>query len=194
MKKFLTGGLLALLPAIAVLALYHFLFSPRVDYWEASAPELLAERIEKNTNITEVEFTCRIDAPTDKVFLALREPERLQALSEGVRFSRLVQAQDNYRVIEVEAPILGRPQHFTLRFAFFPKEKRIAFKTLEGRLADMQGEYYLFPSPDGKKTLLTYKATVQDRLSLPLPLSLQKKAIRQAFVAFLRALKKELAL
>ena len=51
----------------------------------------------------------------------------------------------------------------------------------------------LTPSPDGKKTLLTYRASARDKTHMPIPLALQKSAMREAFVLTLRGLKKGLS-
>jgi len=110
-----------------------------------------------------------------------------------VRLSRLVSSQDNRKVVEFQAKVLGRPQSFTLEFIFFPSEKRVTFKTVENPLADMQGEYRFLSSPNGKKTLIIYQATSRDKVSLPIPLSMQKSAAREGFVSLVLALKKGLA-
>lgn len=187
-------GLLALMTAAVVAAgvSYYRIRSAAIP-WEGSVEEILTERIDKNADLMKVEFTTFIDAPVETVFRAFSEPERTQEFSDSVRLSRLVSSQDNRKVVEFQARVLGRPQNFTLAFIFFPSENRVAFKTVENPLADMQGEYRFTPSPDGKKTLLTYQATSRDKVNLPVPLSLQKSATREAFVSLIRALKKGLA-
>jgi hypothetical protein len=89
--------------------------------------------------------------------------------------------------------ILGQPQRFTLEFTFLPEEKRVEVKTVENQLTDLSGEYRLAPSPDGTKTLLTYSGTSKDKVKLPVPLALQKSALRETFVSTIQALKKGLA-
>ena len=89
--------------------------------------------------------------------------------------------------------ILGQPQRFTLEFTFLPEEKRVAIKTVESQLAVLNGEYRLAPSPDGTKTLLTYSGTSRDKVKLPVPLALQKSALRETFVSTIQAVKKGLA-
>jgi hypothetical protein len=89
--------------------------------------------------------------------------------------------------------ILGQPQRFTLEFTFLPEEQRVEVKTVENQLTDFSGEYRLAPSPDGTKTLLTYSGTSKDKVKLPIPLALQKSALRETFVSTIQALKKGLA-
>jgi len=193
MKKILWGLLaLATVAAVAVAVSYYRLRSAAMQ-WEGPASEILTERLDKNADFMEAEFTTRIDAPVETVFRAFSQPERTQEFSDSVHLSRLVSSQDNRKVVEFQAKVLGRPQNFTLEFSFFPSENRVTFKTVENPLADMQGEYRFISSPDGKKTLLTYQATSRDKVNLPIPLSMQKSAAREAFVSMVRALKKGLA-
>jgi uncharacterized protein YndB with AHSA1/START domain len=192
--KTILWGLLAL-TAVAALAIgvgYYRLRSASIP-WQGPVAEILTERIDKNADRMEVDFTTRIDAPVEAVFQAFSQPERTQEFSDNVRLSRLVSDQDNRKVVEFEAKVLDRPQNFTLEFTFFPSEKRVTFATVENPLADMQGEYRFLPSPDGSKTLLIYQATSRDKASLPIPLSMQKSAAREGFVSLIRALKKSLA-
>jgi len=193
MKKILWSALaLTALVAVAVGVSYYRLRSAAI-LWEGPVEEILTERIDKNADRMEVEFTTRIDAPIETVFRAFSQPERTQEFNDNVRLSRLVSGQDNRKVVEFQAKVLGRPQNFTLEFTFFPSESRVTFRTVENPLADMQGEYRFISSPDGKKTLLTYQATSRDKVDLPVPLSMQKSAAREAFVSLIRALKRGLA-
>jgi len=89
--------------------------------------------------------------------------------------------------------ILGQPQRLTLEFTFVPGEHRVTIRTIENQFSDLSGEYRLTPSPDGTKTLITYTGISKDKAKLPVPLALQKSALRETFVSTIRALKKGLA-
>jgi len=140
-----------------------------------------------------VEFTSRIDAPVAAVLRAFSEPERSAEVSSIVRYSKLLKNEGNHKVVEFEMVILGQPQRFVLEFTFLPEEQRVEIKTVENQLADLSGEYRLTPSPDGTKTLLTYSGTAKDKVKLPIPLALQKSALRETFASTIQALKKGLA-
>ena len=161
--------------------------------WEGPVPEILSEKLDKDTDTMSIEFTSRIDAPVDVVFQAFSEPERGAEFSDHMRFSKLIRSEENKKTVEFDMVILGRPQQFSLAFAFFPEERRIAVTTVENPLSDLTGEYRLVPSPDGTKTLLTYKGTSKDKTNLPIPLALQKSALRETFVTTIQALKKGIA-
>src|SRR5215831_4706134 len=119
--------------------------------WEGSVDEILSEKLEKNTDTMEIEFTSRIDAPVDAVFRAFTEPERSKEFSDSVRYAKLLSSEGNHKTVEFEMVILGQPQRLTLEFTFLPQENRVAIKTIENQFSDLSGEYRLTPSPDGTK-------------------------------------------
>ena len=161
--------------------------------WEGSVPEILSEKLEKDTDTMSVEFTSRIDAPLDAVLRSFAEPERSAEFSPIVRYSKLVSGEGNKKVVEFEMVILGQPQHFTMEFTFLPTDRRVTIKTVDNAMTDLNGEYRFSPSPDGAKTMLTYTGTAKDKVKMPVPLGLQKSALRETFVATIQALKKGLA-
>jgi hypothetical protein len=187
-------GLLALIGVgIAFLGVRYSQLRTAARLWEGPVPEILSEKLDKQADTMTVEFTSRIDAPIAAVLQAFSEPERSAEFSNIVRYSKLLKSEGNHKVVEFEMVILGQPQRFTLEFTFLPEEKRVEVKTVENQLTDLSGEYRLAPSPDGTKTLLTYSGTSKDKVKLPIPLALQKSALRETFVSTIQALKKGLA-
>ena len=193
MKKALWGLLVLLGVGLAFLGLRYYRLSVAARLWEGPVPEILSEKLDKQADTMTVEFTSRIDAPVAAVLRAFSEPERTAEFSSIVRYSKLLQSEGNRKVVEFEMVILGQPQRFTLEFTFLPEEKRVAIKTVENQLTDLNGEYRLVPSPDGAKTLLSYSGTARDKVKLPVPLAFQKSAMRETFVSTIQALKKGLA-
>lgn len=193
MKKILWGALALIGIGVAFLGWRYQQLRSAAALWEGAVPEILSEKLEKNTDTMSVEFTARVDAPVDAVLRAFAEPERSAEFSNIVRFSKLVQSDGNKKVVEFEMVILGQPQHLTMEFAFFPEERRVTLKTVENPLSDLSGEYRFSPSPDGGKTMLTYSGEAKDKVKMPIPMALQKSALRETFVATVQALKKGLA-
>ena len=193
MKKALWGLLVLIGVGFAFLGVRYYQLRTAARLWEGSVPEILSEKLDKQADTMTIEFTSRIDAPVAAVLRAFSEPERTAEFSTIVRYSKLLQSEGNRKVVEFEMVILGQPQRFTLEFTFLPEEKQVVVKTVENQLADLSGEYRLVPSPDGTKTLLTYSGTSKDRVKLPVPLALQKSALRETFVSTIQALKKGLA-
>jgi hypothetical protein len=191
-KKALWGLLALCLVGLAFLGLRYAQLRSAAVRWEGPVEEILSEKLEKQADTMEVEFTSRLDAPVAAVFAAFTEPERSQEFGDNVRYSKLLQNEGNRKIVEFEMVILGRPQRFIMEFTFLPTENLVKVRTVENQLADLSGEYRLTPSPDGTKTLLTYTGTSKDKVNLPTPLALQKSALRETFVSSLRALKKGL--
>ncbi len=158
--------------------------------WEGPVAEILSEKLDKYAATMTMEFTSRLDAPLADIWQAFSEPERSAEFSETIRVSRLLQAQGNRKLILFEMVMLGQPQRLSMQFTFLPGENRVRIQSVESQLSDIQGEYHFTPSPDGTKTLLTYTGTLKDKVSLPVPLALQKNAARESFVSTVRALKK----
>ena len=158
--------------------------------WEGPVAEILSEKLDKHADTMTMEFTSRLDAPLADIWQAFSEPERSAEFSETIRVSRLLQAQGNSKLILFEMVMLGQPQRLSMRFTFLPGENRVRIQSVESQMSDIQGEYRFTSSPDGTKTLLTYTGTLKDKVSLPVPLALQKNAARESFVSTVRALKK----
>ena len=158
--------------------------------WEGPVAEILSEKLDKQADTMTMEFTSRLDAPLADIWQAFSEPERSAEFSETIRVSRLLQAQGNSKLILFEMLMLGQPQRLSMQFTFLPGENRVRIRSVESQLSDIQGEYRFTPSPDGTTTLLTYTGTLKDKVSLPVPLALQKNAARESFVSTVRALQK----
>lgn len=81
----------------------------------------------------------------------------------------------------------------TVDLTYVKDKNEVGIKTVEG-VIDIDGVYALSPSPDGKKTLVTYTATQKNKLPLPVPKSVEESAIKEQFANLMRAIKKDLQL
>lgn len=193
MKKIFWGVLVLSVVGLVTAGWWYLRLRSAAQQWEGPVAEILSEKLEKDTDTMEIEFTSRVDAPVDAVFRAFTEPERSQEFSDSVRYAKLLSNEGNRKTVEFEMVILGQPQRLTLEFTFVPGEHRVTIRTIENQFSDLSGEYRLTPSPDGTKTLITYTGISKDKAKLPVPLALQKSALRETFVSTIRALKKGLA-
>lgn len=193
MKKIIWSSLVLGIVILIAGGWWYLRLRSAAQQWEGPVAEIISEKLEKDTDTMEIEFTSRVDAPVDTVFRAFTEPERSKEFSDAVRYSKLLQGEANRKTVEFEMVILGQPQRVTLEFTFLPQENRVTIKTVESQFSDFSGEYRLTPSPDGTKTLITYSGTSKDKAKLPVPVALQKSALRETFVSTIRALKKGLA-
>jgi len=192
-KKIFWGVLVLSVVGLVTAGWWYLRLRSAAQQWEGPVAEILSEKLEKDTDTMEIEFTSRVDAPVDAVFRAFTEPERSQEFSDSVRYAKLLSNEGNRKTVEFEMVILGQPQRLTLEFTFVPGEHRVTIRTIENQYSDLSGEYRLTPSPDGTKTLITYTGISKDKAKLPVPLALQKSALRETFVSTIRALKKGLA-
>ena len=173
-----TRTLYATIGIVAVLALAC---SPKLEQGEV---------LEKNGDTFTIRLTSTIDEPIDRVWQAFQTPERLEKYSEQYQQTKLVKDEGTIKVVDYRVSTLGQVQAFTMELTMQPQEHVVKLKTLESSLADIVGEYDLKPAPDGKSTVITYKATQKDKVNIPAPVSVQKTAIKEAFDNLVAGIKK----
>ena len=160
--------------------------------WEGQVPEILSEKIEKEGDVANIELTSRIDAPVPDVFAAFHRPERTPELVEEIKQAKVVASDDNKKTVEFHLTTLGQLQVMTVDLSYAKDGKSVGIKTVEGAI-DIDGVYELSPSPDGKKTLVTYRAKQKNKLPLPIPANVERSAIKEQFANLMKAIKKDLA-
>lgn len=159
--------------------------------WEGQVPEITSEKITKENDVVTVNLTSRIDAPVADVFEAFQNPERSQGLVEEIKVAKVLAGDDAKKTVEFHITTLGQLQVLTVDLTYLKDQNTIGIKTVEG-VIDIDGRYALSPSPDGKKTLVTYTATQKNKLPLPVPESVERSAIKEQFANLMRAIKKDL--
>lgn len=148
------------------------------------------EVLEKKGDTFTIRLAKKIDEPLERVWEGLQTPEQLERYSEQYQQTKLVKAEGNTKVIDFRVQALGQLQAFTMQLTAFPADKRIALKTLDSSLADVDGEYTLTPADDGEATIITYKAVQKDKVHIPAPVSVQKTAIKELFENLVAGVKK----
>lgn len=159
--------------------------------WDGPVPEIASEDIKKEGDETSVTLTSRIDAPVEDVFRSFQQPERTQELVEEIKLSKVLSGDDQKKTVEFHILTLGQLQVLTVDLTYRKDQNAIGIKTVEG-VIDIDGTYTLSPSPDGKKTLVTYTAKQRNKLPLPVPESVERSAIKEQFANLMRAIKKDL--
>ncbi len=169
-------------------------------YWQlqemaakyASAKEVASESIEKDGNKWDIHMESVLARPIDKVWLAMKQPERSHEFIEDFRKSELQKSEGNVKIVEFQVQLLTLPlQTFVTQLTYDDSAHSVAVKTLSGP-QDQDATYSLTAvSPD--KTLLVWKGKAVDKIQVPLPLSVQKGAMRQLFVNQVRAIEKGIA-
>ena len=160
--------------------------------WEGPVEEITFAKLDKDGKVFDIELHSRIDAPIDKVWQALKEPEKLSSMSDQYKKSELISQSDNKKQLDLNVLTLGNLQNFKVELTFHDDTKTVDIKTLESTLADIDGTYHLEPSPDGQKTLYIYKAKQTDKVNLPVSTDVQRSAIKESFVSQVNAIKKQI--
>ncbi len=159
--------------------------------WEGQVPEITSAEISKENDVVTVKLLSRIDAPVADVFEAFQNPERSQGLVEEIKVAKVLSGDDTKKTVEFHITTLGQLQVLTVDLTYLKDQNTVGIKTVEG-VIDIDGKYALSPSPDGKKTLVTYTATQRNKLPLPIPESVEQSAIKEQFANLMRAIKKDL--
>jgi len=159
--------------------------------WEGAVPEITFAKLDKDGKVFDIELHSRVDAPIDKVWAAVKEPEKLSENSTQYKKSELLSQEGNKKELQINVLTLGNLQSFKIQLTFNDAEHKVDVKTLESTLADISGTYELTPSPDGTKTLYVYKAKQTDKIALPVSTDVQRSAIKESFVSQVNAIKKQ---
>ena len=166
---------------------------------EGPVKEIATESIVKDGDTWKVNFTSKIDAPVDKVWEAMSQPERMHEVSpDNILKSELVSKDGDQKVVDLVFKLDILPPGFKVQnirnqLQFFPNEKRFTQKSVDFKLADITSEYKLTPTPDGKGTILTFTQTSKDKSPLLVD-SLQKGALRETYIRQVQIVNKVLGL
>lgn len=163
------------------------------------AKEIVSESIEKEGDTWKVSFVSTIDAPVDKVFEAFRHPEKThEYVPDRVLKSELVSENGNVKVVDLVGRLDVLPPGFKVQslrneYTFYPEEKRFTSRSIDFSLADIESEYRLEPTPDGKGTVV--RVTQTNKTKAPMIVeSLQKGAIKETYITQIRAVNTALGL
>lgn len=170
--------------AASVLAVFVAGCSPKLEQGEI---------LDKKGDTFTIRLEKKLDEPIDKVWASFQRPEDLEKYSEQYQQTKLVKSEGNTKVVDYRVSALGQVNAFTMELTMDPDKKHVGLKTLESSLVDITGEYEITPAPDGKGTLVVYKATQKDKANIPVPVSVQKTAIKESFDNLIAAIKKGIA-
>jgi carbon monoxide dehydrogenase subunit G len=186
------GWVVAAIVALVVIFVgYQYWRLQRAAVEWQTAKEIYSESIEQEGNTWKIKMESIIPKPVDKVWTAVKQPERSSEFIDSFKKSELKSSAGNKKVIEMQIQVLTLPiQTATIEFTFDDAAKRTTLKTLQSATQDLNATLDLQPSPDGQKTLYTYNASITPKVSTPLPVSALKGAFREQFVKTVRAIVK----
>ena len=187
-------AILALVVALVLAIGAYFFWEYRAIQEAANGPakEIVSESITRSGDTWNVSFVSKFDAPVDKVYAAMSDPENgHDRVPLNILKSELVKQDGNTKLVDVvlKTDILPpgfKVQNVRLEYTFFPTEHRFTSRSIDFKLADLDSEYKFEPTPDGKGTLLRFKQTSKDKAPM-LVESLQKGALRETYITQVRA-------
>jgi Polyketide cyclase / dehydrase and lipid transport len=191
-KKAVFGGI-GVVAVLVIGFLVYKVISLRTEAakWTGPMKEIVEESVAHDNNATKTRFVSLVDAPIDEVQKALWDVENSQNMVENIKLSKLLESKDNTKVVEINLQALTLPlQNFTMQWTLYPDQHRITFKTVKSQAQDIEGEYQLEASPDGKKTRITYTTTSKDKIVVPFPQSVLDSANRETYVNTIRGIEK----
>jgi hypothetical protein len=183
-------GALIALAVVAGIALYWVQLQRQAGQWK-DAREIVEESFNKDGGTATVRYVGIIDGPIDKVQDAVWAVEKSAEMVANIKKSELIKSEGNQKTVLMQLQALNLPlQQYTMQFTLDPAAHKVAFKTLQAQAADLEGAYVLEPSPDGKRTKLTYEAKSVDKIAVPFPAALIESANRETFVNTIRGINK----
>jgi hypothetical protein len=186
---------------VAVLAVLGFV---GYQYWKIQqaltgpAKEIVSEKIERQGDTWHASFVSKLNYPPDDVYQAFSQPERLsEIMPDNFKQSKLVSSEGNKKVVDFIAVLEILPPGFKIQnprieFNYFPNEKRITTKTIDFQLADITSEYKIEPADGGKASVVRLEQQNKPKTAAIVE-SLQKGAIREAYITQVRAANKGIA-
>ena len=191
-KKTILGIVGAVVVVVVVVVAYQYMrLQAEAKKWAGPQKEIIEEQVNKEGKVTTSHYVSMLDVPLAEVQKALWDPEHSQETVENITLSKLIKAEGNTKVVEINLRALSLPlQYYTMEFTLHPEEHRITFKTVQSQAQDLEGEYVLQASPDGKRTMVTYNAKTTDKIALPFPDSVAESANREVFINTMRGVEK----
>ncbi len=187
--KAILGAIVAIVVVGVLYGGYYFWQLQQAASKYKDAKEVASESIEKDGSKWTIKFESVIAKPIDKVWQAMQQPERSAEFIKEFKKSELKKSEGNTKEVEIQVQVLTLPlQTFLAQFTFDDANKQMTMKTLSGP-QDVNGNYVL-SSLGEERTLLVYNATAIDRVTVPLPLSVQKGAVKELFIRTIQAIQK----
>ena len=153
------------------------------------AAEIASASLSKSGAVWTMRFESLIQQPIDKVWAALRQPERMAELQpDAFKKSTLLKEEGAKKTLEYQMALLSLPvQTLQAELTYDDAAKKARVVTSKG-MQDIDATYTL--EPVGDKTKLVLAGTATDKVSVPIPQSVIEGALKELFVVQVRAIKR----
>jgi uncharacterized membrane protein len=192
MNKKVLGGIGVVAGLVIGLLVYKAMsLRSEAAKWSGPMKEIVEEEVKHDGTVTRARYVSMIDAPVDAVQKAIWDVEGSPKMVENIKMAKILEDKGNVRIVEINLQALTLPlQNFTMEWTLHPEDHRVTFKTIKSQAQDIEAEYKLEPSPDGKRTRLTYTTTSKDKIAVPFPQSVLDSANRETYVNTVRGIQK----
>jgi uncharacterized protein YndB with AHSA1/START domain len=138
-----------------------------------------------------LDLTASMNAPVDKVYDALTNPEKVATYDAQITSAKLVSKSANGKVVEFFGQTIAvpnAPKSLKVKFTFDPDKKTIVSQSTGKALIQFRNEVALSPSKDGKGTEIHYTSVSADpskALGMDTPEFMRIGAARGTFMSTL---------
>ena len=193
-KKAVFGGIGVVAVLVIGLLVYKAMgLRSEAAKWSGPIKEIVEEDVKHDGSVTRSHYVSLIDAPVDTVQKIIWDVQSSPSMVENIKMAKVLEDKGNVKIVEINLQALTLPlQNFTMEWTLHPEDHRITFKTIKSQAQDIEAEYKLEPSPDGKRTRLVYTTTSKDKIAVPFPQSVLDSANRETYVNTVRGIEKTL--
>lgn len=191
-KKAVFGGIGAVAVLVIGLLVYKAMgLRSEAAKWSGPIKEIVEEDVKHDGTVTHARYVSIIDAPVDTVQKIIWDVQSSPTMVENIKMAKVLEDKGNVKIVEINLQALTLPlQNFTMEWTLHPEDHRITFKTIKSQAQDIEAEYKLEQSPDGKRTRLVYTTTSKDKIAVPFPQSVLDSANRETYVNTVRGIEK----
>lgn len=191
-KKVVIGAVVAAVVVVGgILVSKAMRLQSEAAKWGAPVKEIVEETVTHEGKETHARYVSMIDGPSDAVLQAIWNVEESPKVVENIKMAKVLESKGDTKVVELNLQALSLPlQNLTTQWTIDRDKKQVTFKTLKSQAQDIDALYVVEPSPDGKRTRLTYTAVIREKIAISLPKSVIDSANRETYVNTVRGIQK----
>jgi uncharacterized protein YndB with AHSA1/START domain len=139
-----------------------------------------------------LDITASINAPVDKVYDAMTNPEKVATYDAQITSAKLISKSANGKVVEFFGETIAvpnAPKSLKVKYTFDPDKKIVTSQSTGKALIQFKNEATLTPSKDGKGTEVHYasvSANPSKALNMDTPEFMRREAVLNTFMAQMR--------
>src|SRR5512139_3297767 len=122
MNKKIVGVIAVVVLGVVAFAAYKVIsVRGEAAKWAGPMKEIVDEKVTHEDSVTRTQFVSLIGGPIAAVQKALWDVENSQKTVENIKMSKLIEAKDNTKVVEINLQSLNLPlQNLTMQWTLYP--------------------------------------------------------------------------